>query len=135
MATQTPGAGPNEAPGLLASLRRFTTTAVEILRTRLELLAAEVQEESLRLAQLAFWGLLALFFLALGVIMLTLVVVVVFWDSHRVLVAALLAAAYLGVGLAIGVWVRTKLRAGSKLFSASLAELTKDREQLKSPNV
>lgn len=135
MATQTQGPGPSEAPGLLASLRRLTTTAVEILRTRLELLGAEVQEESLRLAQIAFWGLLALFFLVLGVIMLTLVVVVVFWDSHRVMVVALLATAYLGAGLALGVWVRTKLRAGSKLFSASLAELAKDREQLKAPNV
>ena len=135
MATETPGSGPNEAPGLLAALRRLATTTVDILRTRLELLAVEVEEESLRLAQIAFWGLLALFFIMLAAIMLTLLVVVLFWDSHRVTVICLLAAAYAGIAVAIGFGVRQKLRAGSKLFSASLAELAKDREQLKSRDV
>ena len=135
MAIEPPGPGPNEAPGVLASLRRLTATAVDILRTRLELLAAEVQEEGLRLAQIAFWALLALFFLVLGAIMLTLLVVVLFWDTHRIMVVALLAAVYVGVGLAIGFWVRTKLRAGSKLFSASLAALAKDHEHLTSRDV
>jgi uncharacterized membrane protein YqjE len=135
VATETPGSGANEAPGLFASLRRFAATAVDILRTRLELLAAEVEEESLRLAQVAFWGLLALFFLALAAVMLTLLVVVVFWDSHRITAIALLCIAYGGAGVAIAAGVRSKLRSGSKLFSASLAEFDKDRERLKTPDV
>ena len=124
--------GPDAAPspGLLASLRKLAATAVEILQTRLELLATEVEEERLRLLQIALWALIAVFLLALGILMLTLFFVVLFWDTHRVLVTGLLAAFYLALGVAIGLAVRGKARAKSKLFSASLAELAKDREQL-----
>lgn len=135
MATEESATGPDAAPGLLASLRNLAANAVAILRTRLELLGTEVEEESLRLAQLAFWGLVAILFLTFFLIMLTLLVVVLFWDTHRVMVVALLAVGYLGAGLAVGFWVRSKLRSGSKLFSASLAELAKDHEQLTSRHV
>jgi uncharacterized membrane protein YqjE len=135
VATEEPHAGPDPAPGLLASLRSLAANAVEILRTRLELLATEVEEEGLRLAQIAFWTLVALLFLTLGLLTFTLLVVVAFWDTHRVLVVALLAASYLGVGIGIGLWVRSRLLAGSKLFAASLAELAKDRDKLTSNHV
>ena len=116
-------------------MRRLAATVIEILHTRLELLAVEVQEEELRLARIVWWGFIALFFLALAVLMLTLLIVVLFWDTHRMPVVALLAGAYGAVGLGLGLWVRAKLRAGSKLFSASLAELAKDRERLMSRDV
>jgi len=115
---------------LLASLRNLVATAVGILQTRLELLATEIEEECLRLLQITFWAVIAAFLLALGVLMLTLFVVIVFWDTHRVLVTGLLAALYLALGVAIGLAALGKARAKSKLFSASLAELAKDREQL-----
>jgi uncharacterized membrane protein YqjE len=127
---QQPGSDP--APGLLASLRSLAANAVGILRTRLELLGTEVEEESLRLAQLAFWALVALLFLTLGLFTFTLLVVVLFWDTHRVMAASLLTALYLMAGIGIGLWVRARLHAGSNLFSASLAELGKDRDKLTS---
>ena len=133
MAIQEPGTRPELAPpGLLASLRSLVATAVDILRTRLALLATEVEEEGLRWARLAFLGLTALLLLFLGLITFTLLIVIVFWDSHRILAAGLLTALYLGGGLGIGLYVRSGLRGGSKLFSASLAELDKDRERLTS---
>jgi len=124
--------GPDAAPshGLLASLRNLAATAVGILQTRLELLATEVEEERLRLLQIALWAVIAVFLLALGILTLTLFVVILFWDTHRVLVTGLLAVLYLVLGAAIGLAARSKARAKSKLFSASLAELAKDREQL-----
>ena len=73
-------------------------------------------------------------FLALAAVMLTLLVVVLFWDSHRITAITLLCVAYAGAGVAIAAAVRTRLRSGSKLFSASLAELAKDRERLRSPD-
>ena len=126
--------GPDAAPshGLLASLRNLAATAVGILQTRLELLATEVEEERLRLLQIALWAVIAVFLLALGILTLTLFVVILFWDTHRVLVTGLLAVLYLVLGAAIGLAARSKARAKSKLFSASLAELAKDREQLTS---
>ena len=56
---------------------------------------------------------------------------VLFWDSHRLLA--------LGVGtvclFAAGVWAANRaavhLRAGSRLFASSLAEIAQDREALR----
>jgi uncharacterized membrane protein YqjE len=135
VATEESRSGPDAAPGLFASVRGFAANALEVLRTRLELLATELEEESVRLARLAFWGAVALLFLGFSLIMVSLLIVVLFWDTHRVAAIAILALGYLGAGLAIGFWVRGNLRARSKLFSASTAELAKDRDQLSSRHV
>ena len=132
MAAEESGPDAAQSPGLLASLRNLAATAVGILQTRLELLATEVEEERLRLLQIVFWAVIAVLFLVLGILMATLFFVVLLWDTHRVLVTGMLAALYLALGVVIGLAVRSRARAKSKLFSASLAELAKDREQLTS---
>ena len=135
MATEEPGPGPAAAPGLLASLRNLAANAVGTLRTRLELLATEVEEESLRLARLAFWVGVALVFLMLGLMTFTLLAIVLFWDTYRVTVIVVLTVAYLALSVGIASWVRSRLQERSKLFSATLAELGKDRDQLTSHHV
>ncbi len=120
----------SRGPGLLQSLRNLAATLVALLQTRLELLGTELEEERLRLAQVLLWSGVALAFLVLGTVMLTLFVVVLFWDTQRVLVSGLLAAVYLALGAAAVMMARSRARARSKLFSASLAELAKDRESL-----
>lgn len=130
MAAEESGPDAAQSPGLLASLRNLAATAVGVLQTRLELLATEVEEERLRLLQIVFWAVIAVFFLVLGILMVTLFFVVLFWDTHRVLVTGILAALFLALGVVTGLAVRSRARAKSKLFSASLAELAKDREQL-----
>lgn len=129
MEERAPG---GETPGLLQSLRNFAATLVALLQTRFDLLATELEEERLRLAQVLLWGCVALVFLVLGVVMLTFFVVALFWDTHRVLVSGLLALIYLAIGVAAALVARSRARARSKLFSASLAELATDREQLTS---
>lgn len=111
-------------------MRNLAATAVGVLQTRLELLATEVEEERLRLLQIVTWAAISIFLLALGILMATSFLVVVFWDTHRVLVTGLLAVLYLGLGVAAGLAARSRARGRSKLFSGSLAELAKDREQL-----
>ncbi|MBI1965240.1 MAG: phage holin family protein [Betaproteobacteria bacterium] len=126
------GAPAGQAPGLLQSLRNLLATLVALLQTRLDLLATELEEERLRIGQALLWGCIALAFLVLGVVMLTFFLVVLFWDTHRVLVSGLLAFIYLAAGVTAVLVARDRLRARSKLFSDSLAELAKDREQLTS---
>ena len=126
------GAPAGQAPGLLQSLRNLLATLVALLQTRLELLATEVEEERLRIGQVLLWSCVALVFLVLGAVMLTLFLVVLFWDTHRVLVSGLLALSYLAIGVAAARMARSKAQARSRLFSASLAELGKDREHLTS---
>ena len=55
---------------------------------------------------------------------------VAFWDSHRLLVLGLFTALFLVAGSAALFAAIAKARAGSGLFSASLAELAKDRKHL-----
>jgi uncharacterized membrane protein YqjE len=127
-----PGPAAAESHGLLASLRRLAATLVAVFQTRLELLATEVEEERVRLGRLLLLGTAAAFFLALGMLTLTLFVIVLFWDTHRLLVTGLLAALYLGAGLALALAARREASARPRLFAASLSELAKDRERLNS---
>lgn len=135
MDAQPSGAEAPRRPGLLASLRALAANAVGLLRTRFELLAAELEEERLRVTQIVFFGALALVFCVLGVLLLTLFLILLFWDTHRLLVTGMLAAGYLGIAAGLGLAARGKARAKSTLFSASLAELAKDRDRLASTDV
>lgn len=135
MAAKESGPGAAPSPGLLGSLRNFAATLIAVVQTRLELLSTEVEEEWLRLLQILVSTFIALFFMALGIAMLTLLVVTLFWDTHRTLVTILFAALYLGIGVYFSWVVRAKVRGKSKLFSASLIELAKDRQQLGSTDV
>lgn len=125
------GAG-EPATGILQSLRNLATTLVALLQNRLELLATDLEEERVRLLQVLFWAAGALFFFALGVLMITMIVLLLLWDSYRLTGIVVLAAVFLAIaaGLAIGVYKRIHRR--SRLFSASLDELAKDKERLTS---
>lgn len=116
--------------GLLASLRRLLATAIEIVQTRLELFSIELEEEGLRLRELLLYALVALFFLGFGVLLFTLLVVVLFWDTYRLPVLGGLAVLYLAIGIGAALRVRHTLRTRPRLFAATLGEFGKDREQL-----
>lgn len=123
-------AGSGRATGLIASLRRLLATGVDILHTRLELLAVELEEGGARLRELLLYAVVALFFLGFGVLLLTLFVVVLFWDTHRVAALGAVTALYLGIGAGAALACVHKLRTRPRLFAATLAELDKDRERL-----
>ncbi len=116
--------------GLFGSVKRFTATFTGIVSTRLELLANELQEERLRLTQLFIFILIALFCFGMCLLLFTVFIVVLFWDDHRLAVLGALAIIFFAFGLLSTLLLRGKAQEKSKLFSASLAELAKDREQL-----
>lgn len=114
----------------MASVRRMLSTATSIVSTRLELLANELHEERLRLTQMLFFALSALFCFGMAALLLTLLIVVLFWDEHRLVVLGVMSAVFIASGALMVALLRSKAESGSRLFSASLAELAKDREQL-----
>jgi uncharacterized membrane protein YqjE len=116
--------------GLLHSLRTLLATLLATVRTRGELLQVELEEERLRIAGITVFAVAAASFLALAVLLLSFFLILLFWDSHRVVVAGLLALLYLLIGIICALVARQRLRAKSKLFAASLAELAKDSERL-----
>lgn len=117
-------------PGLFASLRGLAATAVGLLKTRFELLATELAEEKLRLLSLVGYGAAAVLMLFAGLVFLAVFVTVLLWDSHRLLVLGVFAALFLGGGLVAMMAALRFARTPSRLFSASLAELSRDRGAL-----
>jgi uncharacterized membrane protein YqjE len=116
--------------GLMRSIKRLTATLTSIVSTRLELLANELQEERLRLTQMFLFMLFALFCFGMGLLLLTVFIVVLFWDDHRLAVLGALSVIFFVLGAFAAALLSRKAQEKSKLFSASLAELAKDKEQL-----
>ena len=116
--------------GLLGSVKRLAATLASIVSTRLELLANELQEERLRLTQMFLFALFALFCFGMGVLLFTAFIVVLFWDEHRLVALGALSGVFFASGLWAALLLRGKAQEKSRLFSASLAELARDREQL-----
>ena len=116
--------------GLYVSLRGLIGTGVAIVRTRLELLGTELQEEKARLLGLLAYGAAALILLAMGIIFLAVFFTVLLWDSHRLLALGVFAALFLGAGAVALATALRLVRSGSHLFAASLAELAQDHSEL-----
>lgn len=115
----------------MASFKRLLSTLISIASTRLELLANELQEERLRLTQMLLFSLVAMFCFGLGILLLSVLVVVLFWDDHRLAVTGGLTVVFFALGMLMVILLRSKVQGKSRLFSASLAELASDRECLR----
>ena len=115
--------------GLLTSVKTLTDTLLGIVQTRLELFANELEEDRQRMFKLFFFSFFMLFFFFLGMVLLTLLIIIAFWDSYKLLTIGLIAGVYFGIAgvLAISVLRDLKGKSRPRLFSASLAELVKDR--------
>lgn len=118
--------------GLFSSVRTLLSTLLGVVHTRLELVANELQEQKAHLVKLLIYSLLMLFFFGIGFILLTLWLVVYFWDSHRLLILGAVTLTYLSLAVILGLALMRQVRHGPKLFSTSLSELNKDRAELES---
>ena len=120
------------AQGVFASLRAALVTALAIAGTRFELIGIEVAEEKERLVAMAVTGFAAAFAMSFAVLLLTLFCVVLFWDSHRLVVIGGFTLLYFAVGAWSVARLRAQLDAHPALFAATVAELEKDRDTLRS---
>lgn len=119
-----------QSTGLLESLKRLTGTMLAIIQARLELLSNEWETERLRVRQMFVHGVVALFFFGLSILLLTMFIVVLFWDSYRLQVLAGMSALFFIAGLLVSNTLRRLSRERSKLFATSLAEISDDRDRL-----
>ena len=127
-----PDKTPGGRIGLLDSLSMLAATLVAIAHTRLSLLASDLEEEREHVFSLLVLVLASIFCLVVGVVLGTLLLVVAFWDTHRLLVLGALAGVFLAAGMAAWAFAMHKARTKPRLFAASLAELLKDRQHLAS---
>jgi uncharacterized membrane protein YqjE len=130
VALKEPRAG---SGGLLLSLRRVGASIAAIVHSRVELVALELEREKSRIARLVVLGVIALFFLALGAITATIFVIVLFWDSQRLVAIGFLTVLYFGIGAGVLSFLRKEAAQTKRPFSATVDELRKDRDRLNRP--
>lgn len=110
----------------LAAAGRAASTLSAMVGTRLELAAVEFQEDARRLLGYLAWSLLAVFLAAGSIMLAALFVIVLFWDTHRLLAVGAMAAVLAVAAGLILMSVRSKLNAQAPLLAETRAELRKD---------
>jgi len=119
--------------GLLQSIRHLGQSLLGTARTRLEILATEIEEERLRLEQLLLIALAAAFCLVMALMLGVAFVVIYYWDTHRLAAVGLLGLAFLGIAAALAWVVRAKAKSRPKPFAVTRGELAKDAAMLREP--
>jgi len=120
---------PNPA-GLFASLRRLLDNTLALVQNRLELFALELKEEKCRFIEILVWASAVILLGVMAVMMVTLTVVFLFWESARVFVLAGFCLLYVLGAIAAFVGLRRRLKNQPLPFAESLNEIKKDRECL-----
>ncbi len=131
MVSSTQGPGSNRPEGLFASVKALAATLLAVVHTRLELFSVELEEEWVRASSILTWGLVGLFCAGIGVVFATLLLVFALWETHPLLALGIPAGLFLLIAVFSLRVATAKLKAKPRPFAASLAELAKDRDQLK----
>ena len=121
----------HSAEGLLGSLKSLSGLVVAIAHNRLNLLSTDLEIAREQTVSVLIMVLVALFCLCFGALLLALFIVVIFWDTHRLLALGSVTGLFLLVG---GVYLLRVIRALKRMpatFEASLTELAKDYKHLK----
>lgn len=122
---------PRPVAGLFHSINNFLATLVAIVHTRLELLTTELQEEVRQVGAILLWAFIAAFAAMMGLFLGALAVIFVFWDTHRLVASLAMIGLFVGVAVVAGLILRHKLTTKPPLLDDTLAELAKDRDQLR----
>ena len=116
----------------MGSLKSMTALAVAIAHNRLNLLSTDLEVAREKTVSVLIMVLVALFCICFGALLLALFIVVIFWDTHRLIALGGVAGLFVLIGVVCLLRVIKALKAMPATFEASLAELAKDYKQLKS---
>jgi uncharacterized membrane protein YqjE len=123
---------PQSTSGLFQSFSNFAATLIAIGHTRLQLLTTELQEEVRQVGGILLWAFVAAFTALLGLFLAALGFIFVFWDTHRIGASLAMIAMFVGIAIFAALVLRKKLREKSPMLDDTLAELAKDRDNLRS---
>jgi uncharacterized membrane protein YqjE len=108
------------------SLRALGADLLALACARGALAVVELQEEKARAERKFTYLALAALFLAAGMLLASLFVVVLFWDTHRSLAAAGVSLLHLGIGCWALLRVREMNQSSQSPFSATMGEFAHD---------
>jgi uncharacterized membrane protein YqjE len=117
--------------GLWSAVSRLFKTLQSVAANRLELFLTELKEERLRMFEALLLAALVIVCGMMTLIMVTLMIVVAFWDTHRFLVLTLLTVAY-AAAATVAFWkLRSRLQRW-QAYAATLEEFKKTAHVSKS---
>ena len=119
------------APSVSGLVRDAAALGVAALVTRGELAAIELTEARERAARWLVLALIAGVLLLAALLVGSLWVVSIFWDSHRSVAIAVVAVAYALAGGGLMWWLVARLRAAPPLLQSTLGELKRDVDALR----
>lgn len=111
---------------IFESVGRLGATLVDMVHTRLELAAVEVEEESQRMLGYLLFALLALILFGVAFLLLAFLVIVLFWDTHRIAAVSGMAALFGVAGAIVAMKVKAGFDSKPRLLQNTIEELRKD---------
>lgn len=111
---------------IFETVGRIGATLIDMVRTRLELAAVDIEEETQRIIGYVVLALAALILFGIALLLLALTVILLFWETHRVAAAAGMVALF-GVGAAIAAFkLKSSFTNRPRFMAATVDELNKD---------
>jgi len=105
--------------------------AISALHTRFDLFSVELQEELERTKRTLVFVLVLLCGSSLGFILINIFLVALFWQNGWIAAIGILALVYLAVAAFAAIKLRGATERPGGLFPATLTELGKDRDSLR----
>ena len=126
-----PSAGTPPPAGVVETIRSFLASWVAVVKTRVEIISLEIEEQREWLEQLMLLAVAAGLLVSLGLVMLTIFIVVLFWETDaRLWVLGGFVVLYLGAGAGLFLALRARIKSKPKLFASTASELGKDYASL-----
>ena len=117
--------------GLFSSVGRLLSNSVDLLLNRLNILSADVGISVQRLLSILSIFLFGVFFLCMAIFLVVILLVVIFWDTHKVLVISSLLGVFVVFGLALFALAKNKLKGMPHFFEATISELKTDQQRFR----
>lgn len=110
----------------------MASTLLAIFQTRIELFTVELQEEAQRLLSYLILSLVALFCVIMAFLLGVFLIIVLLWDSYRILAVSGLIVFFGGAAALIAIGIRSSLRKKPRMLAYTRSEIARDIERLKS---
>ncbi len=121
----------NESGVLLGGLVRVAATGVAILGTRLSLVAIETEQQIRLLTRVACLTVGAALAAGFALFFMSALMIVIFWESHRVLATALVSLGFSAMALILLIYASHLRRSRPQWLASSIHEITQDLTALR----
>ena len=123
-----------ESTGFIGDVTSLAANGLRALRTRLELLAIELQEEKAWLVRFLVISIAALYLISFGTLLAILALSLAMPEASRPVVLGGFGGVFLAVGIGAVAWIVLAARGRQSVFQETLGVLARDEKSLRGPD-